>query len=283
MNQAVIDEENQTEIFGVHHVDSWEAFHRGSMGQGSRQELAEFIQNRTGLPHKRAIVRAIEDYTNAIQSKNQSWRGQFLRILKLSSKLFFPRSSVPPLEHEERPSEEEPPLLHIIWAGHFGGDGQRIQKEQLLLNFIQSELDRSDIKQALFTNFWMMKHNVISRETYENLYDVKNYGQPKSVNTRPYNEPVIKIYHYQGEPDPPLDIKKFNVHGITRSIGDEIEAMNQCIADGRFSGDDLGQLKREPGFILFKPLRKKLFYTPKLLPNQIERLNIDYHDESYVR
>ena len=78
---------------------------------------------------------------------------------------------------------EEPPLLHIIWAGDFSGDGKKIQKEQLILNFIQSELDCSNIKQALFTNFWMKKHNVISQETHAKLYDEQNYDQPKSVNT----------------------------------------------------------------------------------------------------
>ena len=283
MNQAVIDEENQTEISGVYHVDSWEFFHRESMGQGNRQELAEFVRNRSGSSHKRAIVRAIERYAEMILNENQSWRGQFWQMIESLSKWFVPWSLEPPLEHVQQTSMEEPSILHIIWAGDFSGDGKRIQKEQLLLNFIQSELDRFKIKQALFTNFWMRKHNVISQETHAKLYDEQNYGHPKSVNTRPYNEPVIKVLWANGEPDPPRDQKKFDVNGITMSIGDEIEALNQRIVEGRFSGDDLGRIKREPGFILFKPSIKKLFYTPKLTEEQIEKLNRDNYDESFVR
>ena len=283
MNQAVIDEENQTEISGVYHLDSWEAFHRESMGHGNRQELAEFIRNRSESSHKRAIVRAIEHYAEVIRNENQSWRGQFWQMIESLSKLFLPRSPEPPLQDAERSSEQAAPLLHFIWAGDFSGDGKKIQKEQLILNFIQSELDRSNIKQALFTKFWMRKHNVISQETHAKLYDEQNYGQPKSVNTRPYNEPVIKVLWANGEPDPPLDQKKFDVNGITMSIGDEIEELNQRIAEGRFSGDDLGRIKREPGFILFKPSIKKLFHTPKLTEEQIVKLNIDNYDESYVK
>ena len=183
MNQAVIDEENQTEISGVYHVDSWEAFHRESMGQGNRQELAEFIRNRSGSSHKRAIVRAIERYAEIKLNESQSRRGQFWQMIESLSKWLVPWMFEPPLENEQQFPMEERPLLHIIWAGDFSGDGKRIQKEQLILNFIQSELDRSNIKQALFTNFWMKKHNVISQETHAKLYDEQNYDQPKSVNT----------------------------------------------------------------------------------------------------
>ena len=138
MNQAVINEENQTEISGVYHVDSWEVFHRGSMGQGNRQELAEFIRNRSGSSHKRAIVRAIERYAEVKRNENQSWRGQSWQMIESLSKRLVPWMFEPPLEKEQQTSMEEPPLLHIIWAGDFSGDGKKIQKEQLLLNSKQS-------------------------------------------------------------------------------------------------------------------------------------------------
>ena len=242
MNKAVIEEDRQNEVFGVNHLDKWETFTRGHMGHGSRIELEEFIKDRTGNSYKRVIGDTIEQYAAKI-----------------------------------RTLPDEKSLLHIIWAGELHGDGKKIQKDQLLLHFIQSELDRSEINQALFTNFWMRKHNVVSRETYDNIFKSKSYGEERTINTRPYNEPVFLRL-----PDITVDTRKFNVT-LSKSIGDEIENINVCIAEGRFGCDDLGRIKREPGYIQMKSSFKKLFHLPKLSSVDIKRLDKCNYDESYVR
>ena len=157
MNRSAIDEENQVEISGVYHMDPWQSFRRFQVED--RADLEKFSKNRTDYHsnHKRIIVEALERYT---KETNQ-----------LDEKLAF---------------------LHIVWAGILAGDGNWIQKDQLLFHFLQSELDRFKIKQALFTNYYMLKNNVISKATLEKLYDPQNYDLQKTINTRPFNEPIIR-------------------------------------------------------------------------------------------
>ena len=156
MNRSAIDEENQVEISGVYHMDPWQSFRRFQVED--RADLEKFSKNRTDYHsnHKRIIVEALERYT---KETNQ-----------LDEKLAF---------------------LHIVWAGILAGDGNWIQKDQLLFHFLQSELDRFKIKQALFTNYYMLKNNVISKATLEN-HDPQNYDLQKKINTRPFNEPIIR-------------------------------------------------------------------------------------------
>ena len=251
MNRSAIDEENQIEISGVYHLDHWEAFVDSiKKYTDNRTGLEEFIKNRTDSQsnHKQIIAEAIERYARETN------------MLK----------------------DHEPSLLHIIWAGDLGGNGRLIQPDQLLFHFIQFELDRYKIKQAMFTNFFMFKHNVISHATLEKLYNPETYELPKSINTRPENDPIM-IRSTDIEPEHQFDTKKFVVDDLTVSIGDGIEDFIFQTAEGKLTRDELGRIKREPHHIRYKPSVKEMFHVQKLDSEQSKKLNKDNPDEEYVK
>ena len=244
MNRSAIDEENKVEISGVYHLDPWETFGR-SEKVCNRTELDEFIKNKSDSHsnHKPIIAEAIERYA------------------KEKNKLI----------------DDEPSFLHIIWAGDLSGNGNIIQLEQLLFHFIQSELDRFKIKQALFTNFFMFKHNVISHETLEKLFNPERLPSDP-INTRPYNKPIMKQLS-----DTQIDLKIFNVNDLTVSVGDEIEDFIFELAAGKLTSDDFGRIKREPYHIRYKPSVKELFHVEKLEYEQLKKLDKNNPDKKYVK
>ena len=251
MNRSAIDEENQIEIFGVYHLDPWETFVESiKKYTDNRTGLEEFIKDRTDSQsnHKQIIAEAIERYARETN------------MLK----------------------DHEPSLLHIIWAGDLGGNGRLIQPDQFLFHFIQFELDRYKIKQAMFTNIFMFKHNVISHATLEKLYNPETYELPKSINTRPENDPIM-IRITDIEPENQFDTKKFTVNDLTVSIGDDIEDLIFQITAGKLTTDELGRIKREPHHIKYKPSVKEMFHVQKLDSEQSKKLNKDNPDEEYVK
>ena len=248
MNRSAIDEENQVDISGVYHLDPWESFAKARRLEKvrDRTELDKFIKNITESHsnHKKIIAEAIERYA----------------------------------KEENKFIDDKPSFLHIIWAGDLSGNGYHIQLEQLLFHFIQFQLDRFKIRQALFTNFFMFKHNVISRETLEKLYNPKSYELPKSINTRPYNDAIMKQLS-----DMVIELKQFDVSDLTVSIGDEIENLIFRIAKGKLTSNDLGRIKQEPHHIKYKPSVTKLFHVQKLESEQLKKLDIKNPDKEYVK
>ena len=165
------------------------------------------------------------------------------------------------------------------------GDGKHIQLDQILFHCIQYQLDRFKIRQALFTNFFMFKHNVISHTTLEKLYDPKRLPsekleRPKSINTRPYNNPIM-----QPLSDGVIDLKQFDVSNLTVSIGDEIEDLIFRIAEEKLTSNDVARIKQEPDHIIYKPSITELFHVQKLVPKQLKKLDIknEKYDEEYVK
>ena len=253
MNRSAIDEKNQVDISGVYHLDSWESFEKARRLEkvNVRTELDKFIKNITDSQsnHRKVIAEAVERYA----------------------------------KEENKFIDDKPSFLHIIWAGDLSGDGKHIQLDQILFHCIQYQLDRFKIRQALFTNFFMFKHNVISHETLEKLYDPKQLPsekleRPKSINTRPYNNPIMKQLS-----DGLIDLKQFDVSDLTRSIGDEIDDLICQIAEGKLTRDDLGRIKRELHHIKYKPSVRELFHVQKLESEQLKKLDIKNPDEEYVK
>ena len=253
MNYSVIEEDTQTEIFGVYHVCPWEKFDETTTGQ----EGGENIDNRSEELIKPAIMVAIQEYT----------------------------------KETSQYENEESTLLHLIWAGDMRGNETKrgIQREQLLYNSIQDEMGRLKIKQALFTNFYMLKHRVISQETYDKIYDDNEYGILRTINTRPYNELLVPP-GFMRRPDADVTDPHFQVD-LSKSIGDEIEDFNSRFAEGKLTSEDLGRIKQERSVIFsipfsditFEPSIKVLFFVPKLSSKQKKRINLSTYDDKYIR
>ena len=249
MNRSAIDEENQVDISGVYHLDSWESFAKVRRLEkvDNRTELDKFIKNEklnSHSNHRKIIAEAVERYAM----------------------------------EENKSIDDEPSFLHIIWAGDLSGDGKHIQLDQVLFHCIQAQLDRFKIRQALFTNFFMFKHNVISHATLEKLYNPESYQLPMSINTRPYNDAIMKQLS-----DGKIDLKQFDVSDLTVSIGDEIEDLTYQIAEGKLTSDDFGRIKRELHHIKYKPSFRELFHVQKLESEQVKKLDMKNPNEEYVK